>query len=119
MDMVREMDGKPSTDVNTGRVKVLELLSWYLVRLGRAAAEPYAKDIQTACIRTFRTELGTQKSVKAAALLPLTALFKIGLPVLTHQVGDWLVHCPLTLVFIVWPLELNDESNDELKQPMR
>ena len=84
--MVREMDGKPSTDVNTGRVKVLELLSWYLARLGRAAAEPYAKDIQTACVRTFRTELGTQKSVKAAALLPLTALFKIGLPVLTHQV---------------------------------
>jgi hypothetical protein len=31
------------------------------------------------------TEVGTQRSVKAASLLPLTALFKIGLPVLTHQ----------------------------------
>lgn len=83
LELVREI-GKPSTEVNAGRCKLLELIASYVARIGAAAAEPYAKEIQRACVRTFRTELGTQKSVKAASLVPLVALFKLGLPTLTR-----------------------------------
>ena len=61
---------KPSTEVNAGRVKVLELLAWYLGRLGRAAAEPYARDIQVACVRTFRTEVGLYKLTRSSLNAP-------------------------------------------------
>ena len=72
--------GKPGAEVNGGRAKLLELVSLHLERLGRTAAEPYAKDVQQECLRTFRTERGPTKTVKAASLLPMAALFRMGLP---------------------------------------
>ena len=63
---------------------MLELVALYLERLGRAAAEPYAKDVQQECLRTFRTERGPTKTVKAASLLPMAALFRMGLPAMTR-----------------------------------
>ena len=76
--------GKPGAAVNGGRAKLLERVALYLERLGRAAAEPYAKDVQQECLRTFRTERGPTKTVKAASLLPMAALFRMGLPAMTR-----------------------------------
>ena len=83
LQLTREM-GKPGAEVNGGRAKLLELVSLHLERLGRTAAEPYAKDVQQECLRTFRTERGPTKTVKAASLLPMAALFRMGLPAMTR-----------------------------------
>ena len=66
--------GKLSAAANAGRAKLFELIAWYLTRLDAEAVEPYAEAVMRECLRTFRTERGTQKTVKAAALAPLASL---------------------------------------------
>jgi len=70
--------GKPSAAANAGRAKLFELIAWYLTRLDVEAVEPYAEAVMRECLRTFRTERGTQKTVKAAALAPLASLLRLG-----------------------------------------
>ena len=70
--------GKPSAAANAGRAKLFELIAWYLTRLDAEAVEPYAEAVMRECLRTFRTERGTQKTVKAAALAPLASLLRLG-----------------------------------------
>ena len=69
---------KPSAAANAGRAKLFELIAWYLTRLDAEAVEPYAEAVMRECLRTFRTERGTQKTVKAAALAPLASLLRLG-----------------------------------------
>ena len=70
--------GKLSAAANAGRAKLFELIAWYLTRLDAEAVEPYAEAVMRECLRTFRTERGTQKTVKAAALAPLASLLRLG-----------------------------------------
>ena len=70
--------GKPTAAANAGRAKLFELIAWYLTRLDAGAVEPYAEDVMRECLRTFRTERGTQKTVKAASLAPLASLLRLG-----------------------------------------
>jgi hypothetical protein len=70
--------GKLSAAANAGRAKLFELIAWYLTRLDAGAVEPYAEDVMRECLRTFRTERGTQKTVKAGALAPMVSLFRLG-----------------------------------------
>ena len=70
--------GKLTAAANAGRAKLFELIAWYLTRLDAGAVEPYAQDVMRECLRTFRTERGTQKTVKAAALAPLASLLRLG-----------------------------------------
>jgi len=68
---------KPPASVTAGRAKLFELVAHWLARIGTAASEPYAQDVKKECLRTFRTERGTSKTVKAASLVPLAVLFKL------------------------------------------
>ena len=70
--------GKPTAAANAGRAKLFELIAWYLTRLDAGAVEPYAEAVMRECLRTFRTERGTQKTVKAASLAPLASLLRLG-----------------------------------------
>ena len=83
LELVRAEVHKPSGDVNMGRARLLECVAAYIARIGRDGAEPYARDVKQACERTFRSERGSQRSVKAAALLPMAELFRLGLPRMT------------------------------------
>ncbi len=59
---------KPPAPVTAGRAKLFELIGHWVIRIGKSASEPYADDIKKECLRTFRTERGASKTVKAASL---------------------------------------------------
>ena len=80
LELVRAEVHKPNGDVNTGRTRLLECVTSHIARIGKDGAEPYARDIKQTCERTFRSERGSQRSVKAASLLPIAELFRLGLP---------------------------------------
>ena len=77
--------GKPGADVNAGRAKLFEAVASHLDRIGRGAAEPYAEAVHRECLRTFRTERGATKTVKAASLLPMISLLRAGLPEMSRR----------------------------------
>ena len=77
--------GKPGADVNAGRAKLFEAVASHLDRIGRGAAEPYAEAVHRECLRTFRTERGATKTVKAASLLPMISLLRAGLPAMSRR----------------------------------
>ena len=76
--------GKPGAEVNRGRAKLLELVSLHLERLGRTALGALREGRAAECLRTFQTERGPTKTVKAASLLPMAALFRMGLPAMAR-----------------------------------